>query len=101
MRRRAHPGSRPRSFSSYRESIARGKCEFMSRARLQVEAYTALLARAFNGAIDVDGVRIVAHPSGTLLTRPRRLPSGSTAPSAWRAPVAVWQSSRDDDWSDV
>jgi hypothetical protein len=31
--------------------------------------YTALLSRAFNGAIEVDGTRIVAHPSGTLIAR--------------------------------
>jgi hypothetical protein len=31
--------------------------------------YTRLLARAFNGAIEVDGMRIVAHPSGTLIAR--------------------------------
>jgi hypothetical protein len=92
--------------SSYRESIARGKCHsIMSRARAVVEAYTNLLARAFNGAIDVDGVHIVAHPSGTLLARPRRLPSGTDAPLAWRAPVVATPANdtrdRENDWSDV
>ena len=42
----------------------------MSPARRMVEEYTALLTRAFNGAIEVDGQRIVAHPSGTLVARP-------------------------------
>jgi hypothetical protein len=49
----------------------------MSPARRVVEEYTALLARAFNGAIEVDGTRIVAHPSGTLLVRsgrPQKMP---------------------------
>jgi hypothetical protein len=74
----------------------------MSKARQIVEAYTALLSRAFNGAIDVDGVHIVAHPSGTLLARPRRLPSGTATPIPWRAPVASDQDNRDEnDWSDV
>jgi len=62
-----------------------------------VEEYTALLTRAFNGAVEVDGQRIVAHPSGTLVARPKQ----GTAP----APVVVWQSTattdHDNDWSDV
>ena len=37
--------------------------------RRDVDAYSALLARAFNGAITVNGQRIVAHPSGTLIER--------------------------------
>jgi hypothetical protein len=37
-----------------------------------VEEYTALLARAFNGAVEVDGQRIVAHPSGILIARDAR-----------------------------
>jgi hypothetical protein len=69
----------------------------MSPARRVVEEYTALLTRAFNGAIEVDGQRIVAHPSGTLVARPKR----GTAP----APVVVWQappvSDQDNDWSAV
>ena len=28
-----------------------------------------LIARAFNGSVVVDGTRIVAHPSGTLIAR--------------------------------
>jgi hypothetical protein len=40
----------------------------MSMGR-RVEEYQQLLARAFNGAITVNGQRIVAHPSGTLIVR--------------------------------
>lgn len=66
----------------------------MSPGRRVVEEYTALLSRAFNGAIEVDGQRIVAHPSGTLLARSAR---GTVAPpSASRAPL-----DRDNDWSGV
>ena len=70
----------------------------MSLARRTVEEYTALLSRAFNGAIEVDGHRIVAHPSGTLLVRSK--------PAAANAPQIVWppQAAGADpfsDWSDV
>jgi hypothetical protein len=41
----------------------------MSIGRRVVEEYSELLARAFNGAITVNGQRIVAHPSGTLIVR--------------------------------
>ena len=44
----------------------------MSPGRRVVEEYTALLSRAFNGAIEVDGQRIVAHPSGILIARGQR-----------------------------
>ncbi len=71
----------------------------MSLARRTVEEYTALLSRAFNGAIEVDGQRIVAHPSGTLLARPSR----NAKPAV--TPIIVWQAptigDRDNDWSDV
>lgn len=78
----------------------------MSVARRTVEEYTALLARAFNGAVEVDGQRIVAHPSGTLLARPRRTPAGTESPVLWQALVAPSpahdsQDNRDNDWSDV
>lgn len=68
----------------------------MSLARRTVEEYTALLSRAFNGAIEVDGQRIVAHPSGTLLARGPRAekPVGQV----------IYQadpSDRDNDWSNV
>jgi hypothetical protein len=70
----------------------------MSPARRVVEEYTALLTRAFNGAIEVDGQRIVAHPSGTLVTRPKR---GTVPP----APVIVWPAppvaDQDNDWSNI
>lgn len=68
----------------------------MSPARRTVEEYTALLSRAFNGAIEVNGQRIVAHPMGMLIPRSPRTPV---------APEVVWQPSaatdRDNDWSDV
>ncbi len=67
----------------------------MSPARTTVEAYTALLARAFNGAIEVDGTRIVAHPSGTLIAR---TPRGSS-PSI--VPTAAQPLDKDNDWSDL
>ena len=63
------------------------------RGRRVVEEYSALLARAFNGAITVDGQRIVAHPSGTLIVRGSE-PRITTAP-----PPRVLD--RDNDWSDV
>lgn len=75
----------------------------MSLARRTVEEYTALLSRAFNGAIEVDGQRIVAHPSGTLVAR------AITGPRIVKAPIAaqqiVWPPQathdRDNDWSEV
>ena len=55
--------------------------------------YEALIARAFNGAIEIDGQRIVAHPSGLLWPRsPNREP---------RPPVPAGPLDRDNDWSDV
>lgn len=66
----------------------------MSPARTTVEAYTALLWRAFNGAIEVDGTRIVAHPSGTLIAR---TPRGSS-PAIVVAPQPL---DKDNDWSDL
>lgn len=68
----------------------------MSPARRAVEEYTALLSRAFNGAIEVNGDRIVAHPSGTLLAR--------TRPSQPVIGEVVWQADSadaDNDWSNV
>lgn len=72
----------------------------MSLARRTVEEYTALLSRAFNGAIEVDGQRIVAHPSGTLLARAPRHAKPVAAPHqiVWQAPP---MGDRDNDWSDV
>lgn len=71
----------------------------MSLARRTVEEYTKLLSRAFNGAIEVDGQRIVAHPSGTLLARaPRNAVPVAPPVIVWQAPLAA---DRDNDWSDV
>ena len=61
--------------------------------RSTVEAYTALLARAFDGAITVDGTRIVAHPSGMLCVRDERRYEQPRAPT--RA------LDKDNDWSGV
>jgi hypothetical protein len=67
-----------------------------------VDAYTSLLARAFGGAITVNGQRIVAHPSGTLLVR--------TDPQTTEQHRLAWQQlnalgpgvlDRNNDWSDV
>ncbi|HEX5059315.1 MAG TPA: hypothetical protein VFV99_08150 [Kofleriaceae bacterium] len=57
-----------------------------------MEEYAQLLARAFNGAITVNGQRIVAHPSGTLIVR------GSEP-----RPVvtAIKPLDADNDWSNV
>jgi hypothetical protein len=65
----------------------------MSMARQVAQEYSALLARAFNGAINVDGQRIVAHPSGTLIVRGSepRIPT----------PQMTRPLDRDNDWSDV
>jgi hypothetical protein len=54
-----------------------------------------LIARAFDGAIIVDGLRVVAHRSGTHVVRggpPRVTVTGAPRPRAW---------DRDNDWSDV
>jgi len=61
--------------------------------RRVVEEYSALLARAFNGAITVDGTRIVAHPSGTLIVRSPRVSEQPQLPA-----VAL---DKENDWSDV
>jgi hypothetical protein len=56
--------------------------------------YTKLLSRAFNGAIEVDGTRIVAHPSGTLIARtPQSLQPPKPAPQQTLDP--------DNDWTNV
>jgi hypothetical protein len=64
----------------------------MSMGRRIVEEYSQLLARAFNGAITVNGQRIVAHPSGTLIVRgsePRPVPA------------SVQPTDPENDWSNV
>ena len=58
------------------------------------EQYTLMLMRAFNGAITVDGQRIVAHPSGLLIART------PTEPIA-RGSVIDLRVDADNDWSDV
>ena len=71
----------------------------MSPARRAVEEYTALLTRAFNGAIEVNGDRIVAHPSGTLLARTKPAPATPMARGS-----VIWPLDARDpetDWSDV
>ena len=57
--------------------------------------YTQLLSRAFNGAIEVDGTRIVAHPSGTLIARTPQ------APRLQPAPIAAQTLDPDNDWTNV
>ena len=54
-----------------------------------------MLARAFNGAITVDGQRIVAHPSGLLFAR------SPIAPIARGSSVELLRVDADNDWSDV
>ena len=54
--------------------------------------YASLLARAFDGAITVDGERIVAHKSGMLLVRTPAKPPVVTP----TLPL-----DRDNNWSDV
>lgn len=74
------------------------------------EHYADLIARAFDGAIVVDGQRVIAHRSGMHVVRDdragdRKAPSGERPPSAGR--MADDRSSgrmandRDNDWSDV
>ena len=63
-----------------------------------VEEYSALLARAFNGAITVDGNRIVAHPSGTLIVRSK----APTKPPPAKPPASSPRVLDEyNDWSDV
>ena len=69
-----------------------------------VEEYSALLARAFNGAITVDGHRIVAHPSGTLIVRgsePRMPPVRGSEPNLAMPARSPGVLDRENDWSDV
>ena len=64
----------------------------MSMGRRVVEEYAQLLARAFNGAITVNGQRIVAHPSGTLIVR------GNEPRPVTQIPLVL---DADNDWSNV
>ena len=60
--------------------------------------YTQLLSRAFNGAIEVNGTRIVAHPSGTLIAR---TPTSSPTVAQIAASQSVEMSDPDTDWTNV
>jgi hypothetical protein len=64
------------------------------RVNRTVLEYTQLLSRAFNGAIEVDGMRIVAHPSGTLIARSKTPMQPTVLP---RLDVA----DPENDWSQV
>ena len=63
------------------------------------EQYAELIARAFDGAVVVDGQRIVAHKSGTHFVR--------IAYEEAERKRRAWESldrktlDRDNDWSDV
>jgi hypothetical protein len=64
-----------------------------------VSEYTELIARAFDGAIVVNGQRIVGHSSGLLWARS---PNGED--ERRRAALAMIDRralDRDNDWSDV
>ena len=66
----------------------------MTSGSLRVREYDNLIARAFNGAIVVDGTRIVGHPSGLLWVR-----TPNEAPRPLHAhPVTI---DRESDWSDL
>lgn len=56
------------------------------------EEYAALIARAFDGAVMVDGARVVAHKSGMHVVRDR---------GERRAKEAAQPCDRENDWSDV
>ena len=59
-----------------------------------VREYNELIERAFNGAVVVDGQRIVGHHSGLLWLRTPNAPTRPSSPSL--RPL-----DRDNDWSDV
>jgi hypothetical protein len=59
------------------------------------DEFEALVARAFDGAIVVDGVRVVAHRGGMHVVRGGRPP---VAPVTPREPQPL---DRDNNWSDV
>jgi hypothetical protein len=59
--------------------------------------YTKLLSRAFNGAIEVNGTRIVAHPSGTLIARTPEAAQPTVAQIATRS----LEADPDNDWTNV
>ena len=58
------------------------------------EEYNALIARVFDGALVVDGARVIAHKSGMHVVRgPQPV---VIAPPPQRRPL-----DRENDWSDV
>ncbi|MBX3155121.1 MAG: hypothetical protein KF773_03905 [Deltaproteobacteria bacterium] len=61
-----------------------------------------LISRAFNGSVVVDGMRIVAHPSGTLITRASHA-EVARRHTAWLQLNALGPGilDRENDWSDV
>lgn len=59
--------------------------------------YTKLLSRAFNGAIEVNGTRIVAHPSGTLIARTPEMARPTVAQIATQSA----ELDPDNDWTNV
>ena len=61
-----------------------------------------LIARAFDGAVIIDGLRIVAHPSGTLIAR-TPVSENERRRLAWARLNALGPGvlDRDNDWSDV
>jgi hypothetical protein len=61
------------------------------------EQYADLIARAFDGAIVVDGQRVVAHKSGMHVVRAPV--TAIAAPQVER--VVDRDRDRDNDWSDV
>ena len=69
---------------------------------LSIVEYTALIERAFNGAVVVNGQRIAAHPSGTLLAR-TSFDEERRRREAWERLNAQGRGAldRDNDWSDV
>jgi hypothetical protein len=75
----------------------------MTPARRSREEYSALIARAFNGAITVDGQRIVAHPSGMLFakTAATRAAVQAFATVLTDRDDAAESPAGDNDWSDV
>jgi len=62
--------------------------------------YTDLIARAFDGAIVVDGQRIVAHNSGTHFVR-IAYAEAERRQRAWEQLNRQRPLDRENDWSDV
>ena len=63
------------------------------------EDFNALIARVFDGAIMVDGARVIAHKSGIHVVRAAQQPSARTQPIA--PPPQLRPLDRDNDWSEV